>query len=200
MSEILVITTGGTINADCVDDPVHIPKISTFHTKDKNRVYEAISALTSVPSRLCSLPPIDSKNMDTHYRQNILTAIEQAPERSILITHGTDTLLETADFLYQQLKNKSSLQNKLILITGAMMPLANGIESDGYLNLKFSVAQFEKLSTEKNIPAVFIVLCDLITSDPVKPAVWQPRLYYYQPRKYKKIHTEDSRYNRLITI
>jgi len=44
----------------------------------------------------------------------------------ILITHGTDTIVETAKYLA-----KKNITGKTIVLTGAMVPIAFGTSSDG---------------------------------------------------------------------
>jgi L-asparaginase len=71
---------------------------------------------------------VDSLEMTETDRQTILTHCQQAPEAQIVITHGTDTMVETARVL------ASSAPGKTIVLTGAMVPYAFG-SSDGLFNL-----------------------------------------------------------------
>ncbi|MBT3392913.1 MAG: asparaginase [Elusimicrobiaceae bacterium] len=73
----------------------------------------------------------DSLHMNTKDRQQILSACKSSKEKQIVITHGTDTMPETAKFLG---KNLASLKNKTIILTGAMIPYKFG-SSDGLFNL-----------------------------------------------------------------
>ncbi|HRF20192.1 MAG TPA: asparaginase domain-containing protein, partial [Chitinophagaceae bacterium] len=54
-------------------------------------------------------------------------------EDRIIITHGTDTMSETAQYLAQKVKNKT------IVLTGAMIPIKFG-SSDGLFNLGSALA------------------------------------------------------------
>jgi L-asparaginase len=72
---------------------------------------------------------IDSLDLDDEGRQAIVARCRAAPERSILITHGTDTMVETARALAA-----GSLAGKTVVLTGAMVPYAFG-SSDGLFNL-----------------------------------------------------------------
>jgi L-asparaginase len=71
---------------------------------------------------------IDSLDMTDADRQLILEHCQKAPEKKIVITHGTDTMAETAKVLGENIKDK------IIVLTGAMIPYAFG-SSDGLFNL-----------------------------------------------------------------
>jgi L-asparaginase len=71
---------------------------------------------------------VDSLEMTDADRQTILSNCRQAPEKRIVITHGTDTMVETARVL------ASGVPDKTIVLTGAMVPYAFG-SSDGLFNL-----------------------------------------------------------------
>ncbi|MDZ7269107.1 MAG: asparaginase [candidate division KSB1 bacterium] len=94
---------------------------------------------THVPEMLrlgrCRLPVvlqtvmmIDSLDMTEAHRHLILQECRTCPEDRIVITHGTDTMVETAHLLAHGVKNKT------IVMTGAMVPYAFG-SSDGLFNL-----------------------------------------------------------------
>jgi L-asparaginase len=76
---------------------------------------------------------IDSLSMTLAHRKKILKQCRVAPEDKILITHGTDTMTETAKLLGQHIKDKT------IVLTGAMIPYAFG-SSDGLFNLGSALA------------------------------------------------------------
>jgi L-asparaginase len=71
---------------------------------------------------------IDSLDMTESDRQLILENCKKSPEDKIVITHGTDTMAETAKVLGESIKDKT------IVLTGAMIPYAFG-SSDGLFNL-----------------------------------------------------------------
>ena len=94
----------------------------------------------------CSLPIeleinqlVDSLDMQDDNRQRVLEACRRAPEPFIIITHGTDTMRETAAVL-----GKAKL-GKTIVLTGAMIPyeIAN---SDAMFNFGFACAAAQTLS------------------------------------------------------
>lgn len=75
-----------------------------------------------------TLMMIDSLEMTDADRQVILDQCKKSGEEKIVITHGTDTMEQTAEVLGK------NLQNKTIVLTGAMVPYKFG-SSDGLFNL-----------------------------------------------------------------
>ncbi len=80
-----------------------------------------------------TLMMVDSLEMQPGDRELILDHCRQAQEERILITHGTDTMAETAQVL-----GRAALA-KTIVLTGAMVPYAFG-SSDGLFNLGSALA------------------------------------------------------------
>lgn len=74
-----------------------------------------------------TLMMVDSLCMTDAHGELIAENCRQAREDKVLITHGTDTLVETAKFL------ANSIRDKTILLTGAMVPCKFG-SSDGLFN------------------------------------------------------------------
>ncbi len=81
---------------------------------------------------------IDSFEMTEADRNLILKNCENAKEEKIVITHGTDTMVETARVLAKYIKNKT------IVLTGAMIPIRFG-SSDGFFNLGCALAFVQTL-------------------------------------------------------
>jgi L-asparaginase len=75
-----------------------------------------------------TLMMVDSLDMTDADRQLILSNCRSAEEERIVITHGTDTMAETARVLGE------AAMAKTIVLTGAMVPYAFG-SSDGLFNL-----------------------------------------------------------------
>lgn len=71
---------------------------------------------------------VDSLEMSDADRRLILENCRQAEEERIVITHGTDTMQDTARVLGEELRGKT------VVLTGAMTPYAFG-SSDGLFNL-----------------------------------------------------------------
>lgn len=126
--------------------------IITGGTFDKH--YDAVKGvLTFKESHLpailatvrCSLPLemeinqlIDSLEMGEEGRRSVLEACGRAEEEQIVITHGTDTMVETATML-----GRAGLA-KTIVLTGAMIPYAVA-GSDAVFNLGCAVASAQIL-------------------------------------------------------
>ena len=85
-----------------------------------------------------TLMMIDSLEMTIDDRELIARQCKHADENKIIITHGTDTMSETAKFLAE--KNI----NKTVVITGAMIPYKFG-SSDGLFNLGSALAFVQTL-------------------------------------------------------
>lgn len=80
-----------------------------------------------------TLMMIDSLEMTDTDRNIIVESCKRAEEDRIVITHGTDTMTETAKVLAEQVKNKT------IVLFGAMIPIKFG-SSDGLFNLGSALA------------------------------------------------------------
>jgi L-asparaginase len=72
---------------------------------------------------------VDSLDLDDDGRTRIVERCRDAAERAIVVTHGTDTMVETARALAAD-----APRDKTIVLTGAMVPYAFG-SSDGLFNL-----------------------------------------------------------------
>jgi L-asparaginase len=81
---------------------------------------------------------IDSLEMKDADRASILNHCVKTPESRIVITHGTDTMENTAKVLGQ------AIQDKTIVLTGAMVPYKFG-SSDGLFNLGSALAFVQTL-------------------------------------------------------
>ena len=81
-----------------------------------------------VPLSIRSLMMIDSLDMTDADRELIVRNCSQCDELRIVITHGTDTMVETAAAIARGVRGKT------IVLTGAMIPYAFG-SSDGLFNL-----------------------------------------------------------------
>jgi L-asparaginase len=89
---------------------------------------------------------IDSLEMTEDDRRSIVEHCTKAKEARIVITHGTDTMEQTAKVLGE------SIRDKTIVLTGAMVPYKFG-SSDGLFNLGSALAFVQTLS-----PGVYIAM------------------------------------------
>jgi L-asparaginase len=90
---------------------------------------------------------IDSLDLDAAGRAEIVRRCQTAPEACIVITHGTDTMVETARSLAE-----AGLRGKTIVLTGAMVPYAFG-SSDGLFNLGSALSFVQVLR-----PGVYVAM------------------------------------------
>jgi L-asparaginase len=140
--KIIVLGTGGTIAGTAAS--------SSDHTGYTAAQIGVATLLQGVPllqealkgAELCSeqVAQLDSRDMDwgTMLRLALRCAhhLAQPQVKGIVITHGTDTLEETAYFLHRVIPSK--LQTKPIVLTCAMRP-ATSVEADGPRNLRDAV-------------------------------------------------------------
>lgn len=86
-----------------------------------------------VASEITTLMMVDSLNMTDDQRETIARACLDVEEDRLVVTHGTDTMVETGRVLAQRIKNKT------VILTGAMIPWKFG-SSDGLFNLGSALA------------------------------------------------------------
>jgi L-asparaginase len=137
---IRIVITGGTfdkqydeIRGSLTFKDSHLPEILKF-------------VRCSVPIELELNQLIDSLDMHTANRLGVLESCRGAPEERIVITHGTDTMVETAGVL-----GEAGLA-KTIVLTGAMVPFVFS-NSDAVFNLGCAVTAVQLLPH-----GVFIVM------------------------------------------
>jgi len=99
-----------------------------------------------VPVEVRTLMMVDSLEMTNEDRELIAEHCKKSKEDKIIITHGTDTMAETAKLLAEKLTGKT------IVITGAMIPYKFG-SSDGLFNLGSAMAFVQTLS-----PGVYVAM------------------------------------------
>jgi L-asparaginase len=99
-----------------------------------------------------TLMMIDSLDMTAADRELIVRSCVQTEEARIVITHGTDTMVETAAAIAGGTATAPALAAKTVVLTGAMVPYAFG-SSDGLFNLGSA------LSFAQSLPAgVYIAM------------------------------------------
>ena len=90
---------------------------------------------------------IDSLELDDHGRARIVERLRDSHESAIVVTHGTDTMVQTARAIAD-----ASLSSKTVILTGAMVPYAFG-SSDGLFNLGSALSFAQVLP-----PGVYIAM------------------------------------------
>ena len=144
MAAIYVLTTGGTIEKVYSEQTGEVRNLDS-----KIDRYLKLLRLPDTDVRVIQLMNIDSLNMTDADRAAVLHKVTGLlPEKTpILITHGTDTMVETGLYLHRALPNL----DVPIVMTGAMAPL--GFEgSDALQNLTESLLAVQILR-----PGVYIV-------------------------------------------
>ena len=122
---IRIVVTGGTFDKQ-YDELKGALSFSSTHLPEMLRL-----GRSRVDVTVDSLMMIDSLDMTPADRARIVERCREAAEPRIVITHGTDTMVETANALATA---TPALANKTIVLTGAMVPYAFG-SSDGLFNL-----------------------------------------------------------------
>ncbi len=136
---ILVVTTGGTI------DKVY------FDAKSNYEVGESVvgdllrQAQVRVPFEMLALLRKDSLEITDAERAQIRQRIEARPERRVVMTHGTDTMTDTARALM-------GLTGRTIVLTGSLSP-ARFAQTDAVFNVGMAFAAVQALP-----PGIYVVM------------------------------------------
>ena len=128
---LLFVTCGGTI------DKVYFDAKSEFEVGSPQVAGLLEEANVSVPCRILPVLRKDSLEMTEADREAIREAIAAQPERLVVVTHGTDTMIQTARVL-------SGLEGRTIVLTGSMQPARFRV-SDAEFNLGTAVAAVQLL-------------------------------------------------------
>ena len=147
MEELLIVTTGGTI------DKVYFDDKSDFQVGEPQigRILHELG----VAFRFNVIPILrkDSLHINAEDRELLRAAIAAQATRHVLVTHGTDTMVETAQVL-------ASITDKTIVLTGALNP-ARFRGSDAEFNIGTAVGAVQSLP-----PGVYIAM---------NGRIWDPR-------------------------
>jgi len=119
---IRVLVTGGTFDKE-YDELTGRLYFKETHLPEMLRLGRA-----RVEVRVETLMMVDSLDMTDADRARIVDRCRSAPESRLVVTHGTDTMAETARAL------AAGVPEKTVVLTGAMIPWAFG-SSDGLFNL-----------------------------------------------------------------
>ncbi|MDA0330939.1 MAG: asparaginase domain-containing protein [Bacteroidetes bacterium] len=129
---IEIITTGGTI------DKVYFDKNSNYQVGDPFIVDLLTKMNVNVDYQISPLMKVDSLDMNDSDRKKIFNHIAKSNFNKILITHGTDTIVDTATYLNQQ-------KNKTIVLTGSLKP-ALFVDNDAIFNIGCAFTAVQTLS------------------------------------------------------
>ncbi len=137
---ILVLTTGGTIDKNYFD------ALSEYQITDSGIPALLREARVALPFRVVELMRKDSLELTDADRALIASAAREAPESRIVITHGTDTMTDTAKVL------AAAVPGKTMVLTGALSP-ARFAETDAHFNLGMAFA-----AAQTAAPGVWITM------------------------------------------
>jgi L-asparaginase len=137
---IRIFVTGGTfdkeyneLNGKLFFKKTHVPEMMKL-------------GRSRVRIKIHSLMMVDSLEMSEKNRRLVAESCRAASEKRIIVTHGTDTMVETASLIAKVAKGKT------IVLTGAMVPYKFG-SSDGMFNLGSALAFAQTLP-----PGVYIAM------------------------------------------
>ena len=130
-TEIKIFTTGGTI------DKIYFDQKSEFQIGDPQISELLQEANVTFDYSVESILRKDSLEITDEDRQNIAKVVYIDEHDRILITHGTDTMIETAKALVD-------ISNKTIVLVGSMQP-ARLRYSDAIFNIGYAVAAAQLL-------------------------------------------------------
>lgn len=134
-SPLLIIITGGTIDAEAYADPENPPKIATM--LEESAVPAALAGMNLARPYYCFLwLRKDSKEFTEADIKALAQVIKTSGHTEIVITHGTDRMVENSRMLAGVGIQDSGIR---VAFTGSMIPLANGEHSDGYRNLRYAM-------------------------------------------------------------
>lgn len=132
MKTIHIFTTGGTI------DKIYFDAKSKYEVGPPN-IERVLAEMTlAFDYHVTSLMRKDSLEITEEDRFFIADEISKCPESEIVVTHGTDTMVETAKVL-------AGINNKTIVLTGALEP-ALFKTSDALFNIGCALAAVQTAS------------------------------------------------------
>lgn len=140
----LVVVTGGTFDKE-YDELRGTLSFGKTHLPEMLRLGRCL-----LKTRVQRLMMKDSLFMTSADRRRVLAACLKAPESRIVVTHGTDTMAETAAVL------GPGLRGKTVVLTGAMRPYRFG-SSDGLFNLGSALSFAQALP-----PGVYVAMNGLV--------------------------------------
>jgi len=137
--KIKIFTTGGTI------DKIYFDQKSEYQVGDPQARGVLEKANVVVEYEVESILKKDSLDLTDEDRELIRSRVASAPNDRVIVTHGTDTMIETA-------KTLEGISGKTIVMTGSMYP-AQFKESDAVFNIGCAITSVQILG-----PGVYIAM------------------------------------------
>ena len=139
ISKLLIITTGGTIDKIYFDD-------KSDYQVGEPQISQILNAMcVAFDFEVMALMRKDSLHISEGDRSLVRAAIAASDASHVLITHGTDSMKETASAL-------KGFEDKTIVLTGALNP-ARFRDSDAIFNIGCAVGAVQSLQ-----PGVYIAM------------------------------------------
>ena len=140
MKYIKIFATGGTFDKE-------FNEINGELFFKETNLYELLElGRSQLDVKIETLMMIDSLKMSKDDRNYIINKCKNEKTDRIIITHGTDTMVETAKLLAEKITDKT------IIFTGAMIPIKFG-SSDGLFNLGSALSFIQTLE-----PGIYITM------------------------------------------
>ncbi len=144
--KIKLLITGGTIDK-------RYNELTAELDYDKTRIQNMLDeARSRADIDIEQLMLLDSLDITEDQRQQILQAVVNASEENIIITHGTDTMVKTAELLAKNIKDRT------VVLTGSMIPYTFK-DTDALFNLGAALAAVQALDS-----GVYVVMNGIIFS------------------------------------
>lgn len=139
METIKILTTGGTI------DKVYFDAKSAYEVGDPQIADVLTTVNATVPYVVQTVFQKDSLDITDEDRKRLYDSVSESPEKRILITHGTDTMVETGQELLD-------IPGKTIVLVGSLSP-ARFKQTDAEFNIGFALCAVQTLP-----PGVYIAM------------------------------------------
>lgn len=130
-NRIRIFTTGGTI------DKIYFDNKSKYEVGDPQVIKILEAANINLDYKVQCIIKKDSLDFEYKDYKLIKSKVKKAKEKKIIITHGTDSIIDTAKELY-------TISNKTIVLTGSIKP-ALFIDSDAIFNIGCAIIAVQTL-------------------------------------------------------
>lgn len=137
--DIKIFTTGGTI------DKIYFDAKNDYQIGDPEIHSLLIEANVGFSYSVTSLLRKDSLDLTGDDRKLIYNAVAGESRNRILITHGTDSMIDTARYLLE-------IKDKTVVLTGSMQPARLRV-SDAFFNVGYAVAAVQLLP-----PGIYVAM------------------------------------------
>jgi L-asparaginase len=136
---IVIVTTGGTI------DKAYFDALSAYQIGEPVVKKLLDGASVTYPYRIVELLRKDSLELTDEDRSRLKDTVAALDEKRVVITHGTDTMADSAQVL-------AAIAGKTIVLTGALSP-ARFAESDATFNIGMAFA-----AVQTSPPGVYVAM------------------------------------------